>query len=109
MVNLDTSFKGDISQMLSKIKRELKNIPKEAFQFFVKQTPIAKKNGGNARRNTKLKGNTIEANYAYAEVLNKGRHMTSRGLRGSDQAPEGMTKPTEEFIQKRVNQIVQGK
>jgi hypothetical protein len=106
MVNLDASFKGDISQMLSKMKKELKNVPKEAYQFFVKQTPVKT---GNARRNTKLKGNIIQANYQYAEVLDKGRHMTSRGMRGSEQAPEGMTKPTEEFIQKRVNKIVQGK
>jgi hypothetical protein len=109
MVNLNASFKGDISQMLSKMKKELKDVPKEAYQFFVKQTPVAKKNGGNARRNTKLKGNTIQANYQYAEVLDKGRHMTSRGMRGSEQAPEGMTKPTEEFIQQRVDKIVKGK
>ena len=106
MVNLDASFKGDISKMLSKMKKELKDVPKEAYQFFLKQTPVKT---GNARRNTKLKGNTIQANYQYAEVLDKGRHMTNRGMRGSVQAPEGMTKPTEEFIQKRVNKIVQGK
>ena len=35
--------------------------------------------------------------------------MTSRGMRGSDQAPEGMTKPTEKFIKDRVNKIVTGK
>jgi hypothetical protein len=106
MVNLDASFKGDISKMLSKMKKELKDVPKEAYQFFLKQTPVKT---GNAKRNTRLKGNTIQANYQYAEVLDKGRHMTSRGMRGSEQAPEGMTKPTEEFIQKRVNKIVQGK
>jgi hypothetical protein len=106
MVNLDASFKGDISQMLSKMKKELNNIPKEAYQFFLKQTPVR---SGNAKRNTKLKGNTIQANYQYAEVLDKGRHMTSRGMRGSEQAPQGMTKPTEEFIQQRVDKIVKGK
>lgn len=106
MVNLDASFKGDISKMLSKMKKELQNVPTEAYQFFVKQTPVKT---GNARRNTKLKGKTIQANYQYAEVLDKGRHMTSRGMRGSEQAPDGMTKPTEDFIQKRVNKIVQGK
>jgi hypothetical protein len=106
MVNLDASFKGDISKMLSKMKKELKDVPKEAYQFFLKQTPVKT---GNAKRNTRLKGNTIQANYQYAEVLDKGRHMTNRGMRGSVQAPEGMTKPTEEFIQKRVNKIVQGK
>jgi hypothetical protein len=56
-----------------------------------------------------LKGNTIEANYQYAQVLDKGRHMTSRGMRGSDQAPKGMSEPTEEFIQKRITEIIKAK
>ena len=106
MVNLDASFKGDVSQMLSKMKKELNNIPKEAYQFFLKQTPVR---SGNAKRNTKLKGNTIQANYQYGKVLDKGRHMTNRGMRGSEQAPEGMTKPTKEFIKNRISQILRGK
>ena len=106
MVNLDASFKGDVSQMLSKMKKELKDVPKEAYQFFVKQTPVR---SGNARRNTKLKGNTIQANYQYAEVLDKGRHMTNRGMRGSEQAPEGMSKPTTEFIKQTIDKIIKAK
>jgi hypothetical protein len=107
MVELDTKFNSNnISNMLKEIKRDLKKVPQAAFDFFVAHTP---KKTGNARNKTKLKGSVIEADYQYAEVLDKGRHMTSRGMRGSDQAPEGMTKPTEDFIQKRVNKIVQGK
>jgi hypothetical protein len=41
--------------------------------------------------------------------MDKGRHMTNRGMRGSTQAPQGMTKPTEQFIQKRVDQIIKAK
>jgi hypothetical protein len=98
-----------MASSLQNIQKKLNNLPKEAYQEFVKITPIAKKNGGNAKRNTKLKGKTIEANYNYAKVLNKGRHMTSRGMRGSDQAPDGMSKPTETFIKKRINEILKGK
>jgi hypothetical protein len=95
-----------MTSSLKSIQNKLNNLPKEAFQEFVKVTPIKT---GNAKKNTKLKGKTIEANYAYAGVLDKGRHMTSRGMRGSDQAPDGMSKPTEVFIKKRIDQILRGK
>jgi len=91
---------------LKRIQNKLNKVPQEAYKEFVKNTPIKT---GNARRNTKLKGKTIEANYQYAQVLDKGRHMTNRGMRGSDQAPEGMSKPTQEFIQKRIKKILKDK
>jgi hypothetical protein len=91
---------------LNRIQNKLNKVPQEAYKEFVKNTPIKT---GNARRNTKLKGKTIEANYQYAQVLDKGRHMTNRGMRGSDQAPEGMSKPTQEFIQKRITKILKDK
>jgi hypothetical protein len=113
MITMDVTFKNQISQMTKEIKKELKQIPQEAFDFFRNLTPINKdikaKSRGNAKRSTSLKGNKIIADYPYAEVLDKGRHMTNRGMRGSDQAPKGMTKPTEDFIQKRVDKIFQGK
>ena len=72
-----------------------KTISKEAYTKFRDVTPVR---SGNARRNTKLKGNVIDANYPYATVLDKGRHLTSRGMRGSDQAPDGMSEPTFKHI-----------
>ena len=102
MVELDAKFNSnDISNMLKEIKRDLKKVPQEAYDFFVAHTP---RKTGNARSKTKLRGSVIQADYQYAEVLDKGRHMTSRGLRGSDQAPEGMTKPTVEHIRAYVKQ-----
>ena len=95
-----------ITTSLKRIQKKLNNVPKEAYQEFVKNTPVKT---DNAKRNTKLKGKTIQANYAYAQVLDKGRHMTNRGMRGSDQAPQGMSKPTEEFIKQRIAQILAGK
>jgi hypothetical protein len=95
-----------MSSSLKRIQKKLNNVPKEAYKEFVSVTPIKT---GNAKRNTKLKGKTIEANYNYAKVLDKGRHMTSRGMRGSEQAPEGMSKPTTEFIKRTINKIIKAK
>lgn len=91
---------------LKRIQRKLDKVPDEAYKVFKDNTPVKT---GYAKRNTKLKGKTIEADYQYAKVLDKGRHMTSRGMRGSDQAPVGMTKPTEKFIRDRIKQILKAK
>lgn len=94
---------NNIVDRLNKVLSTLndKNIAGEAYKKFVDVTPIK---SGNAKRNTKLNGNTINANYGYANVLDKGRHMTRRGMRGSEQAPQGMTKPTIEHIRQYVKQ-----
>jgi hypothetical protein len=86
-----------MTSSLQKIQKKLDNLPKEAFAEFVKDTPIRT---GNARRKTKLSGNKIIAGYNYAQKLDSG---------SSRQAPQGMTKPTEDFIQKRTQQILKGK
>lgn len=83
-------IKADIKPFESLTKRiqsEFAAIPPAAFVFFEKQTPIRT---GNARRNTQLSGNQIQANYAYADRLNTG---------SSDQAPQGMSTPTERYIE----------
>jgi hypothetical protein len=106
MANLKiTVNSSNLIKKLEQLEKDLNNLPKETYQEFKKNTPIK---SGNAKRSTKLKGNTISADYPYAGVLDKGRHMTNRGMRGSDQAPEGMTKPTLKFLQKRIKQITKG-
>lgn len=77
------------------------NISREAYNKFKSVTP---ERTGNAKRNTSLSGNSIEANYPYAGVLDKGRHMTNRGMRGSEQAPKGMTEPTIKHIRDYIKQ-----
>jgi hypothetical protein len=89
--------KNTMSKSLLRIEKHIANIPKEAFTEFVKGTP---KRSGNARRKTRLSGNKIVAGYNYAQKLDEGY---------SKQAPDGMTKPTEDFIEKRMNQILKGK
>ena len=86
-----------MSKSLLKIEKAITNLPKEAFTEFVKDTP---KRSGNARRKTKLVGSKIVAGYNYAQKLDEGF---------SKQAPQGMTKPTEDFIAKRMKQILKAK
>ena len=105
-MSVTLTIRNTVTPMLRKIQQKLDKLPKEAYQEFVKMTPVRT---GNAKRNTQLSGKSIHADYQYAQVLDKGRHMTNRGMRGSEQAPRGMTKPTVEFIKKRVGQIVRGK
>lgn len=105
-INLNVSVKNNVSTTLKSIQQKLNNLPTEAYKVFRDITPVKT---GYAKSQTKLKGTTIEANYNYASVLDKGRHMTNRGMRGSTQAPVGMTKPTLDFIRKRVKQIVKGR
>ena len=79
---------------LRRIQSELDKLPQQAYDFWVKTTP---KDTGNARRSTKLKGNEIQANYAYAKRLDEG---------WSKQAPNGMSQPTETFIKQRTDKIL---
>ena len=96
-IRMNVSTKNVLSSSLAKIQRQLDALPQEAYKEFVKETPIK---SGNARRNTKLKGDEIQANYPYAKRLDEGY---------SKQSPDGMVKPTEAFLRKRMKQILRGK
>jgi hypothetical protein len=106
VIGLKITTSGRLKPWLEKRAKLIKPLPRQAYDFFnfgkgiidvkgFKGTPIKT---GAARRNTRLRKNTIEANYAYAEVLDKGRHMTNRGMRGSVQAMIGMTRPTIQYM-----------
>lgn len=95
---MNLQFSNNLSPMLKKQAQEINKIPDEAYKVFVQETPIR---SGNARRNTKLKNKkNIIADYAYAQRLDEG---------WSKQSPEGMIKPTEEYIIDRYNKIMSGK
>jgi hypothetical protein len=79
---------------LDKIQKQLQAVPSQAHRFFVSVTP---RDTGNARSKTSLKGTTIEANYPYAQRLNKG---------WSKQAPQGMVAPTVKFIERLIRKII---
>lgn len=94
MITMRITIDDKITKQLRKDKKFLQNLPQEAYDYFVAQTPIRT---GNARRSTDFKGNTIVADYAYAQRLDTG---------WSKQAPQGMTKPTERFIDREINKKI---
>jgi hypothetical protein len=75
-----------ITPSLKRIEQRLDQLPQAAYDHWVKITPV---DTGRARRNTKLRGRTINADYAYAQRLDQG---------WSRQAPDGMSQPTDRFI-----------
>lgn len=83
---------GEIKSRLDQIKKDLSDqrLAQIAKNYFIDQTP---KRSGNARDQTFLKDNVINANYPYAQRLDNG---------WSKQAPKGMTAPTIEFIKKYI-------
>jgi hypothetical protein len=92
---------GAIVKRINQLEKALdpNNLAREAYDYFKGITPIAPKNGGNARSNTRLRNDEIQADYAYAQRLDNG---------WSRQAPNGMTKPTEKFIQEYINKQAKG-
>lgn len=97
---MSVTIKGTqkVDMRLKDVKNKLSELPSEAFDVFVKNTPVR---NGNARRNTKLVNNKkIQTNYPYAARLNQGY---------SEQNRKGMVEPTLQFIRKRVKEITKGK
>jgi len=94
MIEVDISVNDKITGDIARIKRQLQNVPLEAHKEFVALTPIR---SGNARRNTILQRDTIRANYPYAQRLDEGY---------SRQAPQGITRPWEQWFRKRIRQIM---
>lgn len=85
----------EISARLTGIVNGLNKFPQEATDKFKALTPIKT---GNARRHTQLQNKTtIVADYPYVEPLDKGK---------SKQAPNGMTKPLEQWVHQRANDIM---
>jgi hypothetical protein len=91
-VEFSTDFNRIVPQ-LRKQQRAIERLPQQALDEFIKNTPVR---SGAARQSTRLTGDTIRADYAYAGRLDGGY---------SAQSPDGMTKPTEQFIQRRFRAI----
>jgi hypothetical protein len=89
---------GEIFLRLQQIEKEItaEAMATEGFNYFRKVTPFRT---GNAKRNTFLNKDTIEANYPYARRLDEGY---------SPQARDGMTRPTEKYVQDWVKKQSKG-
>ena len=79
-----------ITPSVNRITARFDVLPKDAYDHWKKITPIR---SGTARKRTRLQGSKIKADYNYAVPLDKG---------WSKQAPQGMSKPTLDYIKKRV-------
>jgi hypothetical protein len=94
MISVNVDVKDKITGDIARIKKQLRTVPTDAHKEFVALTPVR---SGNARRNTLLKGNQINANYPYAQRLDEG---------WSKQAPRGIVRPWELWFRKRIKQIM---
>lgn len=88
---------GALIKRIEEIERatDPRRMARETYDFFRKETPIKT---GNARRNTKLQNDEIQAQYPYAVRLDQGY---------SRQAPNGMTEPTEKFWENYIKKQVE--
>lgn len=78
----------EFSKLIGLAEKQLATIQNQAYRYFRDHTPIR---SGNARRNTVQRGDAIVAAYPYAGRLDQGY---------SQQAPDGMTEPTVNYIEK---------
>jgi hypothetical protein len=89
-------------QCQDELRSEIKLLATEVFSVVTRQakpgqggTPV--KTGqalAGWKKSVQPDNFTIENAVPYIEVLDKGRHMTNRGMRGSKQAPKGIIGPS---------------
>lgn len=94
-----TGVQGAVGALARDIRSEVQRLADTVYSEVKQRTPV---DTGTAkagwRKNTRNTGFTISNAVPYIEVLDKGRHMTNRGMRGSKQAPRGMVGPSLESI-----------
>lgn len=95
---LGTATSGLKSVMRSEIQRLADAVYTEVRQRTPVDTGRAKA-GWN--KNVRSDSFTVSNAVPYIEVLDKGRHMTRRGLRGSNQAPKGIVGPSLDSIKRK--------
>jgi hypothetical protein len=84
-MKVDTS---EFTALVSLAKQDIEQVREDAYDYFHDLTPYRT---GNAKNNTYRSGKTIQASYPYAGKLDEGY---------SRQAPNGMTGPTIDYIEK---------
>lgn len=84
------------NKLMTKLKKNVEDLSKGAYEVFVENTP---ENTGNAKRKTRLAGDKIIADYDYSQKLDEGY---------SRKKPQGMTEPTEKWIEQELNRKNKG-
>ena len=90
-------IRDNLTPKLTKKQISLDDVPQLAYKFFKNHTPIKT---GNARKRTLFAKDTIQARYPYAQNLDQG---------ASQQAPDGMTKPTLAYVKSLTDKILKRK
>ncbi|CAB4153873.1 hypothetical protein UFOVP641_34 [uncultured Caudovirales phage] len=103
MMTIKVSGAGATSTALAaSFRSEIRRLATDLFTEIKQRTPV---DTGRARAGwNKAMGNdsfVIINNVPYTPVLDKGRHMTSRGIRGSKQAPKGIVGPSLDAIKRK--------
>lgn len=98
-----TVDRSGVNRIFSQLPRIADSVWQDAGVVFKQETPVR---SGNARRRTATSKTKITANYPYAGVLDEGRGYRDGQMRGSQQAPDGMTKPTLDYIEKELQKRV---
>jgi hypothetical protein len=84
-----------IKGLEDEIRSEVRLLSNSLFTEVKKNTPV---DTGRAkagwRQKTRTDGFEINNAVPYVPVLDKGRHMTNKGYRGSKQAPNGIVGPS---------------
>lgn len=88
------------NKQMSKALNALDDLPEFAEKTMKAYTPIAAVRGGNARRNTELRGNRVVADYPYAQRLEDNWSPQTKG--------QGIIAPTEAAIQREVDRRLKG-
>ena len=91
---------AQFNQQMSRARQALDDLPEFAEKTMKAYTPIAAVRGGNARRNTELRGNRVVADYPYAQRLEDNWSPQTKG--------QGIIAPTETAIQKEVDRRLKG-
>jgi hypothetical protein len=90
-----TNVSGVRNYLDRSLRSEVQRLGNEVYQEIKQRTPV---DTGTAKAGWRKKDSTnsftISNNVPYIEVLDKGRHMTNRGMRGSKQAPKGIVGPS---------------
>lgn len=96
MLKVDFIGQAAIARSLqTQLRSEVKRLADDLFKEIKQRTPV-KTGTAKAGWTKQVSGNkfTIENQVPYIGVLDKGRHMTNNGMRGSKQAPKGIVSPS---------------
>jgi hypothetical protein len=97
-----TGVQNALGGLKSEIRSEVKRLADVVYAEVKQRTPVdtgRAKAGWN--KNVSDTEFVVSNAVPYIEVLDKGRHMTNRGIRGSKQAPKGIVGPSLESIKRK--------